>query len=492
MISEFLQRLSDWKAFDTWIALTGAMAAMACALPGVWLFLRRQSLLGDALSHAVLPGIVVAFLSFNMFSQSPAQANSGLSKTNFDQSEYVAAEDLVRVARRQLMLFFGAALSGVVAAFLSELIQRCGRIDRSAALGVVFTSMFALGLLLIRLFAHNAHIDADCVLYGNLETTVTDVLAGTNIPRGVVVNAAMFLCNSFLVVVFFKELRLATFDAELAASMGLGPTVISLVLMSVTAATVVAAFESVGSILVIAMLIVPAATARLFTDRLSILLVLAPLIAGCGALAGHAAALTFPAIICSRIGLRNIEDASTAGMMAVTTGILFLLAVIASPRHGLARAIFDRLRLQVRIASEDFLGQLYRREESKRTHLDIAGWRTDVRQSIEKIAGKRSPRAGWAKWLGRQNLLHRSLIRVTSAGDELTNSGRRLATGVVRSHRLWESYMARHFDLPHEQLHATAERIEHFLSVDLQAELAAELNQPSIDPQGKSIPSEAD
>ena len=173
----------------------------------------------------------------------------------------------------------GAAVSGVIAALLTELIQRWGRLERSAALGVVFTSMFALGLLLIRLFANRAHIDADCVLYGNLETTASDTLAGTGIPRGVIVNGAMLLMNGLLVLVFFKELRLATFDAELAESQGLRAGWVSLALMTVTAATVVAAFESVGAILVIAMLIVPAATARLLTNRLSWLLIFAPLIA---------------------------------------------------------------------------------------------------------------------------------------------------------------------------------------------------------------------
>ena len=471
MIAEFLRLLSGWQGLDTWIAITGALAAMACALPGTWLLLRRQSLLGDALSHAVLPGIVVAFLGMNWLEQSDRADPAVVGHAVKDTVVQSVSGDLARVARRQTVLFVGAAISGIVAALLTELIQRWGRLERSAALGVVFTSMFALGLLLIRLFASRAHIDADCVLYGNLETTAFDTLAGTGIPRGVIVNAAMLLMNGLLVLVFFKELRLATFDAELAESQGLRAGWVSLALMTVTAATVVAAFESVGAILVIAMLIVPAATARLLTNRLSVLLVLAPLIAAIGAVLGHVGALTLPSMICSRVGLPGIDDASTAGMMAVTTGVLFLFAVIANPQQGLVRGLIDQLRLQVRIAREDLLGRLYRREELER----VTDWRDEL------------PRT-WAAWIARRRLLRKGLIQIGTLHDELTDAGRRFAQDIVRSHRLWESYMARHFDLPGEQLHATAERVEHFLDPALQAKLAEELNQPSIDPHGMSIP----
>ena len=479
VVAEFLHLLSDWRGFDTWIAITGALAAMACALPGTWLLLRRQSLLGDALSHAVLPGIVVAFLGMHWLEQADHRATSPVgAQAASGQEVHSAADDLSRVARRQTVLFLGAALSGVLAALLTELIQRWGRLERSAALGVVFTSMFALGLLLIRLYADRAHVDADCVLYGNLETTASDTLAGTGLPRGAVVNGAMLLLNGLLVVVFFKELRLATFDPELATSLGLRAGWVSLALMTVTAATVVAAFESVGAILVIAMLIVPAATARLLTDRLSLLLILAPLIAGLGAVLGHVGALTLPSMICSRVGLPGIDDASTAGMMAVTTGGLFLVAVVTSPQQGLVRVLLDRLRLQVRIASEDLLGRLYRREEAAKAE--------DRRLMAGPHTGE--PVQSWATWFARRRLLRKALIRTTASLDELTDGGRRLAQDVVRSHRLWESYMARHFDLPGQQLHATAERVEHYLDPSLQAELAAELDQPSTDPHGKSIP----
>ena len=374
MFSEFVQRLFLWEGIDTWIALTGALAAMACALPGTWLVLRRQSLLGDALSHAVLPGIVLAYLGMSWMEEigwladpSHVTSTTGIGRV---------AEGMSLVARRQGALFVGAALSGVLAALLSEVVQRWGRVERSAALGVVFTSMFALGLLLIRLFADRAHLDPGCVLYGNLETTAFDTIGGTTIPQAVVVNAGMLLINGLLILLFFKELCLNTFDPELGAAQGLKPGWVSLGLMSLTAATVVAAFESVGAILVIAMLIVPGATARMLTDRLPVMLGLSVVVAACGAVLGHVFALTLPAMVYKYgFGLdQRVMDASSAGMMAVTTFGLFMLAVIGSPKHGLGRVWLDRLRLQFRIAREDLLGDCIvkksRLSQIHRTHLN--------------------------------------------------------------------------------------------------------------------------
>jgi manganese/zinc/iron transport system permease protein len=510
MFREFFERLSHWVILDTWIAVTGALAAMACTLPGTWLLLRRQSLLGDALSHAVLPGIVIAYMGITWLEDAGwlASPSSGIVARTESESESESgvdarpgtkpprnvgvgrvAEGMSLIARRQFALFLGAALSGVVAAMLSEVIQRWGRVERSAALGVVFTSMFALGLLLIPLFADRAHLDTDCVLYGNLEATSPNA----EIPHAVVVNAAMLLFNGLLVVIFFKELKLNTFDPELGASQGLRPNVVSLVLMSVTAATVVAAFESVGAILVIAMLIVPAATARLLTDRLAAMLGLGLLIAAVGAVLGHAFAITLPAMICSRIGFPRVDDASTAGMMSVTAFGLFLLALFASPRHGVARAWLDRLRLQLRIAREDLLSSLYRREEAFAAAVSTGNSAGDAVGTADGVGARIPPpdeagRSGRFRWLVRWSLFRQRLIQSGPAGDILTESGELAARNLVRSHRLWELYMARHFELPADHLHATAEQVEHFLGPELQAELAAELDQPTTDPHGKSIP----
>ena len=479
IISEFFRYLSDWESLDTWIAATGALAAMACALPGTWLVLRRQSLLGDALSHAVLPGIVMAYLAVSWMEDAGWLAGATPDSAGVSR----VAEGMSFVARRQLALFIGAALSGIVAALLSEGIQRWGRVERSAALGVVFTSMFALGLLLIRLFADRAHLDPSCVLYGSLESTGMAVVAGTRIPQAALSLAFMLLVNGALIALFFKELQLNTFDPELGASQGLRPTWMSLVLMSMTAATVVAAFESVGAILVIAMLIAPGATARLLTDRLSTMLALSLVVAAAGAVLGHALAITVPAMIGVRIGFPEIRDSSTAGMMAVSTCGLFVAALLASPRHGMLFAWWQQVQLRLRIAQEDLLGRMYRSDEAALT--GISASQVDPAITL-------GPRSGWLTWLAWRRLVYLKYIRPGPTGDSLTATGAVAARSLVRSHRLWEAYMARHFNLPGDHLHATAEQVEHFLSPELQAELAAELDQPVTDPHGKSIPSPDD
>lgn len=459
MFRELISILSSWGWLDTWTVIIGALAAMSCSLPGAWLLLRRQSLLGDALSHSILPGIVLAYLILH----------------RLETNHWVTPD----AGSRHLVLFLGAAVSGVLSAIITELIQRWGRMDRDASIGVVFTSMFALGLLLIRMFADKVHVDPGCVLYGSLENSVLMRLSDSiPIPQAAAVNSIILAVNGLIILIFFKELRLSTFDPGLAGAVGVNAKWIQLGLMTMTAATLVAAFESVGAILVIAMLIVPAAAARLLTDRLGTMLIFTLIIAALSALLGHVGAITIPSMLFSRLGYTDIHDASTAGMMAIAVGGIFIVTILASPRHGLIRKTMDRLRLKIRIAGEDRLGSLFRRDE-------LAGANSISPQEIE--LSQRS--AGtWFDWLVLRHLIRHRLITAASPSATLTDRGRDLARNLVRSHRLWEAYMARHFDLPGDHLHATAEEVEHFLSPELQKELAIELDQPTLDPHGKSIP----
>ena len=461
MFAEFLKLLAGWDLIDTWIVITGSLAAMSCALPGAWLFLRRQSLLGDALSHSVLPGIVLAYLALH----------------EFEKNGWVKSDSGVR----HLVLFLGATASGVLSAVVTEFIQRLGRLDRGAAIGVVFTTMFAFGLLLIRMFADKTHVDPSCVLYGSLEASA-GLTEASSIPRAVLVNASLLGINVLLVIAFFKELRLSTFDPGLAGTVGLNANWIQVALMAMTAATLVAAFESVGAMLVISMLIVPPATARLMTDRLETMLALSLLFAAMSAFIGHVSALTIPSILFSRLGYQDVLGASTTGMMAVASGGLFVLAIFCSPRHGMIRRIIVQIRLQIRIAGEDILGKLYRRDET---------WLSEAKSTVRELPANLPAENVPERWIERfaeRRLRQRGLIAVSSNGVLLTDEGREAARNLVRSHRLWEAYMARHFVLPGDHLHATAEEVEHFLSPELQTELAAELNQPNLDPHGKTIP----
>ena len=235
---------------DWWIIAIGALCAAACALPGSILVLRRMSLMGDAISHTVLPGIAIAFL--------------------------------VSGSRDPAAMLIGAIIVGVLTAILVQAIHSLGNVEVGASIGIVFTVLFAFGLVLMRQAIDHVDIDPDCVLYGSIEFSIFDqvnLLGLMYVPRAIVINGIMFIANAILIAVFYKEFKISSFDPALAKSQGFKPEWMHYLLMTMTAATAVAAFESVGSILVVAMFIVPPATAYLLTDRYGVLLFVSVLVA---------------------------------------------------------------------------------------------------------------------------------------------------------------------------------------------------------------------
>ena len=288
----------NWDSFDTWTAVIGALCAVSCALPGCFLLLRGMSMMGDAISHAVLPGLALAFL--------------------------------VTHSRTSVVMFVGAALVGLMTAVFTQWLSRFGKVDRGAAMGIVFTTLFAIGLILIRQSAHFVDLDPGCVLYGSLEVSVLDsvVAGGLELPRAVLTIGAVMIVNFLFIAFLFKELRICSFDPELATTLGINANVVHYLLMVVVAVTVVAAFEAVGSIIVISMLIVPPATAFLLTNSLPVMLVLSAALGVAAAFLGHLGALTVPVLL-------DVRGTVTSGMMAAASGMLFVVAWVFSPREGL-------------------------------------------------------------------------------------------------------------------------------------------------------------
>lgn len=288
----------QWYLFDTWIVIVGALCAVACSLLGCYLVLRQMSMMGDAISHAVLPGLAMGFL--------------------------------LTASRTSIAMFVGAAIVGALTAVFTQWISRLGNVDRGASMGIVFTTLFALGLILIVQGADHVDLDPGCVLYGAIELTPLDVVwtfsaFGTlvEVPRAAVVLGATLLLNALFIVFCFKEMRITAFDPALADTLGFRSSLMHYLLMVLVAITTVASFEAVGSILVIAMLVVPAATACLLTRSLRTMLFLSALIGILCALLGHISAITVPRWF-------GYADTSTSGMMAVVSGLLFALAAIGS------------------------------------------------------------------------------------------------------------------------------------------------------------------
>jgi len=251
-------------------------------------------MMGDAITHAVLPGIAIAFLATG--------------------------------SRSSIPMFIGAAVTGVLTALFTEWVSKFGRVDRGAAMGVVFTTLFALGLILIVQAAEHVDLDAGCVLYGAMEYTPLDTveILGWTIPRAAVVLSVISLINLAILSAFFKEFRISSFDESLTDTLGFSSRFMHYLLMTMVAITSVAAFEVVGSIIVIAMLIVPAATALLLTRRLIPMLIIAVLVGILSAVLGHLGALQIPQLF-------GYDSTNTSGMMAVAAGVLFTLAWVAAP-----------------------------------------------------------------------------------------------------------------------------------------------------------------
>jgi manganese/zinc/iron transport system permease protein len=429
----------DWT-IDGWIVAAGVCAAMACALPGTFLVLRKMSLMGDAISHAVLPGLAIAFL--------------------------------VTHSRGVVPMFTGAVIVGVLTAVGTQVIIRYGKVESGAAMGVVFSVLFALGLVLIRQAADHVDLDPGCVLYGNLSQIPLDALDG-GIPQAVVNVALALLLNIAFVGILYKELKICAFDPQLATTLGINANLMHYFLMIIVAVTTVASFEAVGSILVIAMLIVPAATARLLSDRLSVTLILAMVISGASAVLGHCVAFRGP----QWLGMDASVSVETAAMIAVMTGVFFLMAMMFAPHYGLIGKWYNRVSLALQIVREDMLGLLYRWGEH-RPDEDI------LKDDLMKAIG----RGALARFALGSLQRRRAVENVGADRVRLSDKGRDAATKLVRHHRLWEGYMATHFDLPLDHLHEPAERVEHYISNDLSEQLQREMGDLGEDPHGRKIP----
>lgn len=281
-----------------WIALMGFFVSVACGLVGNYLILRRMALVGDAISHSVLPGIAIAFL--------------------------LARE------RSAPVMFAGALAAGVVTTILIELIHKKSRVKQDAAIGIAFTSLFAIGVILISMFASKIDLDQECVLYGEItfvQFQAPATLFGAELgPAPVVRMGFVAAITILLILLFYKELLVSSFDPGLATSLGIHAGVVHYSLMCWLSVVVVSAFESVGAILVIAMLILPGATASLLAARLPAIQGLTLLHAAISSIAG--------------IHLATWLDCSMAAAIVVAGSALFGGAWIFSPSQGLLRLLF--------------------------------------------------------------------------------------------------------------------------------------------------------
>jgi manganese/zinc/iron transport system permease protein len=247
--------------------------------------------MGDAVSHAVLPGIVATFLVFG--------------------------------TKAPLPVIAGAAVFAVVCVLAIEALRATGLVKADAAIGLVFPALFSLGVLGVTRWTANLHLDLDATIYGEIAFVPLEQwsLGGLVLPRAVVIVGTVAVANLVLVTALWKEFKVTSFDPEFSRTTGIPPAWLSRLLLGAVAVTAVSAFESVGAILVVTLLIVPAATAYLLTDRLWAMVAVTVVIGWLSAGAGYAGALRL--------------DASIAGAMGLVAAICFAAALLLSPRYGL-------------------------------------------------------------------------------------------------------------------------------------------------------------
>jgi ABC-type Mn2+/Zn2+ transport system permease subunit/Mn-dependent DtxR family transcriptional regulator len=406
---------------ETWAVralLASSLVGIMCGILGCFIVLRNMSLVGDALAHAILPGVVVAFLL---------------------------------VGYSTLAFFTGSVLAGLLTAVGITWIQHRVNTKNDAAIGIVFTAMFSLGVIGISYISRNqgVHLDLKDFLFGNvLGVADTDLMLTGLVTLYVILS----------IVVFYRYLFVSTFQPVVAETMGIPVRLIHYFLMLLLSFAVVASLQTVGVILVVAMLITPAATALLLSDKMEQVIVIS---AGIGLLSAVVGLI-----------LAIILNTTPGPAIAVTATTFYLLVVIFSPRKGLVVKVFRRRQLKLRIDREDLLKALYRSAQKGqsastelREKLDISllNWRRGIKQ------------------LRRHKWLQSDTLKLTTLGEE---AARRL----VRAHRLWETYLATEVGLDKEQIHLDAERYEHLLPEAILRAVDEKLGYPQLDPHGSPIP----
>jgi len=331
------------------IQLIASLVAIACALPGTFLVLRKMAMISDAISHSILPGIVLGFF---------------------------ITQDL-----NSPLLIVLAALTGVVTVVLVEFIQRTGLVKEDTAIGLVFPALFSIGVILIAKNANDVHLDIDAVLLGELAFAPFDrlVVGGTDLgPKSLWVIGTILLITLTLLLLFFKELKLSTFDTGLAATLGFSPLLLHYGLMTVSSVTIVGAFDAVGAVLVVALIIAPAASAYLLTDDLRRMLLLSCCFGVFAAIGGY--------------WMANLLDASIAGSMTTVLGLVFLLVYLFAPRQGVISSLVRERQQKLEVSLLVFLLHLQNHQEAEERHVghlqEHINWQKGQADRVLELAAK--------------------------------------------------------------------------------------------------------
>lgn len=357
------------------IQLIALVVAIACSLPGVFLVLRKMAMVTDAISHTILLGIVIAFF---------------------------IVEDL-----SSPLLIIGAALMGVFTVFLTESLNKTKLVSEDSAIGVVFPLLFSIAVIIISRHASTIHLDTDSVLLGELAFAPFNrmIVFGLDIgPKALYSMGLILLLNLLYVIIFYKELKIVSFDPALAAVLGFSPAIVHYSLMTIVSVTAVGAFEAVGSILVIAFMVGPPVTAYLLTDNLKKMLILSGAIGGTNAVLGYQIA--------------RLLDVSIAGSMATMIGITFFTVYILAPKKGVLSVVRRRTKQKTEFAIKSLMFHIYNHEG-------------DENECTENCVDTIEEHLNWTRQYAQsivEGLREEGKIYIEDNQIKLTDAGRKFAT----------------------------------------------------------------
>ncbi len=424
-LGEILEVLTFQSGYNTNAVLAGsAMLGLGAGVVGVFALLRKRSLVADAIGHATLPGIVIAFL---------------------------IAASLGASGRSLPVLLLGAGVSGTLAVFCIFGILRSTRLREDAAIGIVLGVFFGVGVVLLSYVQRPENVSASPAglhhfIYGQTAAMrAGDAMLMASIALGAVaVTAALF-----------KELALASFNDDYARVAGFPIGLLDALMLGLVVLVTVAGLQAVGLILVIALLIIPPVAARLWTDRLPSLVLIS---GGLGALSGYIGAAVSALL----------PRAPAGSVIVLCGGSVFVISLLVAPRHGVVATACRRAIQRLRIAGEHLLEAAYEHSVSRKGVSTIS---TRTLRAMERLWG-------WPAWLGPMvvaGLRRRGYLTRNEGGYELTGPGVARGARIARNHRLWEQYLLTYADVAPGHVDWSADTVEHVLSPELVAELEAAL-----------------
>lgn len=410
------------------VLIGASLLGVVGGVMGCFAFLRRQSLLGDALAHAALPGVCLAFL--------------------------------LTQSKNTLVLFSGALGTGLLGALFILGIVRLSRIKEDAAIGMVLSVFFGVGIVLLTYIQKQPYGNQsglDKFLFGQ---------AATLLPGDLWVMAGLGSFVLLVVALTFKELKLLCFDSDYGRSLGLPIRRLEILLTLLLVVVVVVGLQTVGVILIVATLVMPAAAARQWTERLSLMLLLAALLGGSAGATGALLSATLPKL-------------PTGPVIVLISSAILLASLLFAPRRGILWGAWAHRRLVARIEDENLLKDLWTAGERRGDFL--------ARVELAYLRGLRGQNAGRLGKVGRR-LERRGLVEIDHRGGALTAEGRTAGAKIVRKHRLWELYLTRQLELASDHVHRDADAMEHTLSDEALERLDEKLGRPQHDPHGQLIP----